>query len=239
MPPRIARAQMPPPSVTPRPRRSCREPALWTALPIAPAYAEYGGPRHAGGRIVECRWQPTDGVARGAYLDAWISPEERATMPAHLGGILTMEEVGGRWLPATVAKESIAVPDEWGLFCARAMTKGEIAATMLDGAKIAARRVPALQRAQAIADAGGLNNLFLYDLPDGLYDGRFCRPGGARCANDARNTPASNTAELLSTGCLVVRRMAGVQALRAEASNATKIRSELCYDYGDGYWAGR
>jgi hypothetical protein len=66
--------------------------------------------------------------------------------------------------------ESVAVPGEWGLFCARAMEKGEIAASMLDGAKIAASRATAAQRApQAIIEVGGPNNLFLYDLPDGLY----------------------------------------------------------------------
>ena len=160
-------------------------------------------------------------------------------MPRHLGGILTVEESNGRWLPTTVAMESVAVPGEWGLFCARAMEKGEIAASMLDGAKIAASRATVAQRAQAITEVGGLNNLFLYDLPDGLYDGRFCRPGGARCANDARNTLAANTAELLSTGCLVVRRPAGMPALRAGLSAAAKGRSELCYDYGDEYWLGR
>jgi hypothetical protein len=50
---------------------------------------------------------------------------------------------------------------------------------------------------------------------------------------------ATNTAELLSTGCLVVRRPAGMPALRAGLSAASKVRSELCYDYGDEYWLGR
>ena len=70
-----------------------------------------------------------------------------------------------------------------------------------------------------------------------VYDGSCSRPGGPKLANDARGTGMVANMMLLPSGTFCVRRFKEVSRLRAGASPQERRKAELCWSYGDAYWA--
>ena len=114
---------------------------------------------------------------------------------------------------------------------------------MLDGALLSEGRATAPAYRAAVLAAAGASSVrrFAFELHRGprrfLYDGRACRPGGPRCANDPRGTGLRANCALYSDGWLLVLRDSAVPALRAGLSATQQAKAELLWDYGDGYWA--
>ena len=102
-----------------------------------------------------------------------------------------------------------------------------------DGAHLArlAARVPVTEQSYLIAlqprKRGRLH----------VYDGSCSRPGGPKLANDARGTGMVANMMLLPSGTFCVRRFKEVSRLRAGASPQERRKAELCWSYGDAYWA--
>lgn len=222
-----------------RPKRS-REPprAAVDDLPVCPRWDEYGGAEHGLVRLVECHWQPSDGVDAGAYLSAWFTPAQLAT--ATLPITLTVVDCGGVWEPYTIAAESTAVPGGRGLFAARRFVGGDLVGTMLDGARLG-RGSHARGWQAAIVDSLAPGDLgYLYTLRRGrtteLRDGRSSRSGGPSRANDSAGTGLSSNCQLYDNGSFNVKPFCAVEALAASATWPQRRKSELLWSYGRSFW---
>jgi hypothetical protein len=124
------------------------------------------------------------------------------------------------------------LPGQWGLFAAMVLEGGEVVGSMLDAEHVGVMpRSEARQVAEERVSSGAPN--FLFELKASsskhvkLYDGRVCRPGGPRCANDARGTGQHNNAIFYETGTLNVAPMVEVQRRRADMSAASLKRTEI------------
>ena len=107
---------------------------------------------------------------------------------------------------------------------------------MRDGTHLGQFRSGSAAARAAVAAAGGATAHYLYTYRGGLYDGRTCRPGGAKNANDARGTGLAANAELLTTGCLNVLPGSELTPLHRGQSRASRRHSELLWDYGAAFW---
>lgn len=209
-------------------------------------------------RLVELVWRRAQGVDAGAFLmgfdgfGPWMTADEIEQTPAHLGAILTMVDVAGAWQPHTIAKESLSLPSQWGLFAARPLESGDAVGAM-DGATLVGSAIPGSQRARALlAASGAARSEFLFEAGpprDGsdsrqrrIMDGRSCRQGGPRSGNDAHNLAGVSNNALLSSApgddvpWLHIAWRRSVPALNANASGPRKRRSEIFYAYGSAYW---
>jgi thymidylate kinase len=191
------------------------------SLPEAPSICFYQGEAHGDARLVELAWYAWMHPARGAFADAWVSLEERAALPTHLGVVVTYVDFHGGWLPTTVATMSATQPGEWGYYTARALAGGESIGVMLD------TRPP---------DGP---SLYLVDLHGGVRDAARSRPGGPKRANDPRSTGLPANAILYDNGWMAVRPFADIQPLRPALSHTQRRRREILVSYGIGYWERR
>lgn len=227
-----------------RPRRSCTGPAPPSALPacLQPPRLLTGS-RFGRDRLAECTWSPADGLEAGAFLAPWLSSSGLAEH-ARLGVsvVLTLVDEGGWWRASTIACLSAAVPGEVGLYAASDMIGGESAGAMLDGQLLAEGKASSPEYKAAVKEAVASSDVhrYAYELRcngrRSLYDGRECRAGGPRRANDARNTGRPANCALYRDGWVLVLRNRSVPALRASSSAAQRAGSELLWDYGDAYW---
>ena len=228
-----------------RPRRSCTGPAPTSALPACPQPPRLlAGSGYGRDRLVECTWSPADGIAAGAFLAPWLSSgdlDEHVRLGTSV--VLTLVDEGGRWRASTIACLSAAVPGEVGLYAASDMIGGESAGAMLDGRLVAEGKASSLKYKSAVMDAIASPDVhrYAYALHRGgqraLYDGRTCRAGGPRRANDSRGTGRLANCALYRDGWVLVLQNRSVPALRASSSAAQRAKSELLWDYGDAYWA--
>ena len=216
-----------------RPARACNLPAPWHALPNAPEYREYTGAKHAGGRLVECRWSPQHGLEASRFLAPWLSMAERSRLSGgSLEVILTVEEMNGRWRPTTIVMASHAVPGELGLYAARALTSGELISAMQDGVPLTGPRPTRADADAAVAAAGGATARYLYEYSNGrIMDGAACRDGGARRANDPTGTGLPANAGLYTTGCLCVLPHCDIPSLHAGQTHMQQRACEVLHRY--------
>ena len=192
-----------------------------SALPAhAPNLSLLQGPRHGGDRIAELHWPATSAVWRGAFADPWVSADQRASMPSHLGVVVTYAEHAGLWRPQTVVTEAATRPGEWGYYAARRLTDAEPIGAMLD-----------------LHTPSGPSN-FLVRLQGRVQDGAASRLGGPTRANDPRGTGLASNALLHGHGWLSVKPGATIEALSPRMSPAERRRAEITYSYGSAYWAG-
>ena len=199
----------------------------------------------AGHRIAECTWLPSDGVAAGSWLLTWFQTEELQAyaQQAALNVVVTFFDDDGVWRPWTIARESLLVPGQYGLFAARDFSGGETIGFMRDGTlgTYAERSVALRDAIQDLRDVDGAH--YLYVLPTSrkgrvtLHDGRFSRPGGPRNANDARDSGLAQNSRFMEDGRLIVRGFQDIPRLRPDVSIAQRSRSEILWDYGVGYWS--
>ena len=203
----------------------------------------YSGKLHGNVRLCECWWQPADGVAAGAFLDSWVSPQERTELAATgFAVVLTLVDLGGSWVPLTIVTRSAMLPDEYGAFAARDVEGGEVIGAVLDGRKLGHGKRESIGYARGLARVPTGQREYVYALqptkdgPLHLYDGRACRFGGPMRANDARGIRAGNNCTLHASGLFCVGRFQSVPRLRAGDSLESKRRAELSWSYGREYW---
>ena len=204
---------------TPARRRDASLSAAAGPLPAAPLIRYFSGAHHCGDQLAECVWLRSMAPARGDFANAWITRDQRARLPPHIGVIVTYLRVGPRaWLPQTVATESTLLPGEWGYFSARGHQGGEALGAMLDAAP---RRGP---------------SRFLFRCKGRVLDGAGCRAGGPKNANDPRGTRLGANALLYSNGVLCVRPFSAVAPLSPVLTAAQRRRAEVLWHYGPAYW---
>ena len=96
-----------------RNRRTGR--ASGSELPPAPVVSFYQGERHGGERYAELAWYSHMDPAKGSFADPWISAEERAALPPHLGVIVTYLDRREAWEHVSIATESAILTKELSL----------------------------------------------------------------------------------------------------------------------------
>lgn len=195
----------------------------------------------AGHRIAECTWLPSDGADAGRWLLQWVRTDELRC--ATLNVIVTFFDDEGTWVPWTIARESLLLPGQYGLFAARDFSVGGTIGFMRDGILGTYD-----ERSDALRDKiGNLRDVdgahYLYVLPAQqrgsvtLHDGRFGRPGGPRNANDGRGSTLAQNCCFMEDGRLLVRGFRDIPRLRSGATDAQRCRSEILWDYGPDYWS--
>lgn len=209
-------------------------------LPKAPRCAVFQGKKHGNNKLAECKWEVSDGVDAGAFLDRWVGAEERAQ--SRLPIVLTLVKFPDGWVPWTLAMESCLLPGQLGLFGARRLETGDIVSWMLDG-----RRVGVVDDEDGVeglmTTVGGVVRKYMYLIQGKgeqyvLMDGEAARDGGAKRANDARGLRKGNNAEFFDDGALRVGTWSVVAELRAGMSAQEKKEAEVTWSYGKAFWRG-
>ena len=196
-------------------------PACGASLPEAPIVSFFQGKAHGGQRIVELGWLATMHPDKGAFADPWVSPAERAAMPAHLGIYVTYFDEHEVWHPTTVVTESATQSAEWGMYPARRAAGGTLLGAMLD------MRKPSEP------------SRYLVGTPRGIRDAASAREGGPKRANDPRGTRPRlfHNAWLWSHGWLAVAPWSSIEPLRPDLSHGKRRKREVLYEYDEhSYW---
>jgi hypothetical protein len=205
--------------------RGTPQPARAEDLPAAPSITIYEGAQHGGDRLAECAWLVGTAPELGAFADQWVSLEERASMPAGLGVIVTYVSLRGRWWPRTVATEAATRPGEWGYFPATRLSHGHGGTEALIGAMLDATEPTGPSR-------------YLIEINSRLRDGAGCRPGGPRTANDCKGTGLHPNVYMWSHGYMWVRPHFSIEPLQPGLPPHQRRKRELLWDYTKCYWRG-
>jgi len=208
-------------------------------LPRGAKLSFFRGSAHANELLVECKWDPSQGALAGQWLRQWLGLEHLES--SKLDVVLTLMSRGARWRALSVVQESFALPGQYGFFAARPCAGGEELGSMLDGLLCCRGDPDGPRFLEALAHAKVEGDGFAFSLPSGsrfwaLYDGRACRHGGPKRANDAHDLGLANNCALYEDGLFCVLPFSDVPMLRADGSDSQRRRSELFWSYGDGYW---
>lgn len=185
---------------------------------------------------------PMDGIGASYFLAAYMSEELRAE--STLGAILTLVDLAGRWVPWTLATERPSLPGEWALFLVSQLEGGGIVGSMRD-ASVLGTFTAGSRKHQVAKQAAAAASNFVFEMKAAgsrvtLRDGATSRPGGPRCANDARGLGLHTNAIFYGNGNLCLRPFAAVLPLRADMTLSQRRCAEIVWSY-DGptpghYW---
>ena len=224
------------PRVVLRPRARA---ASMSTLPRSPRHVVYTGPEHGGEVLVECRWEPADGVDAASFMLPWLSASELQAADGPI--VLTVADIRGRWVPYTFAMASSLPGAGRGLFAAADFRGGALIGYLLDGQQIgvASATTPLAALCETVPPD---QRQYLYELHLAgrrvLLDGAVARDAGPRLANSPRGSVVAANCRLYSNGLFCAAPGACIYCASPTQSRKQRLRSELLWDYGAAYhWA--